>query len=44
MAATRSALGEQVYEAAHAEGRSLSYDRAIELALALAAEIQAADI
>ena len=43
VAATRAALGEQVYEAAQAEGRSLPFDRAVELALALAAEIQAAD-
>jgi hypothetical protein len=44
VAATRSALGEPVYEAAYAEGLALSYDRAIELALALAEEVQAADI
>jgi tetratricopeptide (TPR) repeat protein len=43
VAATRSALGEPAYEAAQTEGRSLSFDRAIELALVLAAEIQAAD-
>jgi hypothetical protein len=43
VAATRSALGAQVYDAAQTEGRSLSFDRAIELALALAAEIQTAN-
>jgi tetratricopeptide (TPR) repeat protein len=42
VATTRSALGEQVYEAAQAKGRSLPFDRAIELALALAADIQPA--
>ena len=44
VAATRSTLGEQVYDAAQTEGRSLSFDHAIELALALAAEIQAENI
>jgi len=38
--ATRASLGEQVYDAAQTEGRLLSFHRAIELALALAAEIQ----
>ena len=44
VAATRSSLGEQAYDVAQSEGRSLSFGRAIELALALAAEIQAADL
>jgi hypothetical protein len=44
VAATRSILGEQAYDVAQAEGRSLAVGRAIELALALAAEIQAARV
>jgi len=36
-------LGEQAYDAAHTEGQTFSFDRTIELALALAAEIQAAE-
>ena len=44
VAATRSSLGEQAYDVAQSEGRSLSFGCAIELALALAAEIQAADL
>ena len=43
MAATRSILGEQDYEAAQTEGRSFSFGRTIELALALATDIQAVD-
>jgi predicted ATPase/class 3 adenylate cyclase len=44
VAATRSTLGAQVYDAAQTEGRSLSFDRAIELALTIAADLQAADL
>jgi predicted ATPase/transcriptional regulator with XRE-family HTH domain len=44
VAAIRSILGEEAYDVAQAEGRSLSFGRAIELTLALAAEIQTADL
>jgi hypothetical protein len=43
VAATRARLSDQVYDAAYAEGQALSHDRAVELALALAMEIQATD-
>ena len=43
-AATIAKLAEHAYDAAQAEGRSLSFDRATELALTLAAELQATDL
>ena len=41
VAMIRPSLGEDAYDVAFAEGRAMPMEQAIELALALAAEIQA---